>query len=1208
MQFRENRLETYEGAFQSKSKQKRYWTHDKPSPEVLADYGFFFTPTKLNLDQITCCSCKKKETNVGGVENMAQHHLQSNPNCALSKIISQQISHLSSDLTLEEYWKENPDEIIRDVNCKAAVDMRKKTFGLNWKFDKSKGSKATSLSLAKSGFYYCPLRYGNDRVQCVYCSCSLDTWLSNDDPIEEHRANAPGYCYFLEKYNAEPKPKKKRAAKSNKLEVSHSKEDTVNESTRDITVDRTALKEESLRNEINEMKSMLEKEDIELGGLEDTVETGEGVRKEEPEVDEDEEIRPPVRRLRNRKVISSQSQEDHIPEDIQIVESNQLSISEEDGDSSQSEDDSDVLDYAFSNPDVDAPYKEKEKDIEEDKNDSSTASGRITRSKQPKTQDNAKRINIDSSDDEFWDTIPGEDIDLKETSNNSEDRGLEPATEPIKKTTRSTNVTKKKSDNSKEQKSKPTKNDKEPSEGVSGKIEQEPKESKSLKEKDTTVESTSISLIISSDEDSEVNEVSSSSFEVTEDFFSDEDDLIEFTSMKTRNNLNKVPARPKRIVSNQKLKSAETSLKKTPSVEPEHLLKPKQKPVLHNNISFDDERFEQILKSPKKLSKRINMKQADSPSPTSIHDISNHNLGDYEEDKLDFLEQNIKLHAPKSKSPEESNSKLSKKEKLPDSLSHILKPTNLTKLPGPVPISPIKKIPQKKQKQPVVKNLLDFSSVFDVGDGEFDVNAVIQKAKLGEDASRPKKLEEEPVFDIAEGESIRNEDILDELDDNIKKVDTIEEIKESTPIETGVPEEAVLHRDELEMEAKDISEDLHVEEHDKKESDVRDLDQSAEQDISQRHETTHLQIQTPARQEIVRIEDEKTVQNNSQKLEDKKKENMEGTKEDDMGMLIDEKQENEKEITEEIKELSVESSTPQSKQVESVLNIDVKSTIQNPDDNDKENKDESTKGGTRTWKAEVLADAPKIFRENTLTTATPIKEIRPIPFASSNSNKSVDFSKSNLETPSKRSLINSAKPRHIGHSSRLKSSPSNFPETSPLGQNSQSSRLSESSTTSKRSRDDLATHDIQEETSKKIKVEKLNIADVIESSTPQRQFTLKISNTSSRNSIKLSTGWKEASFARLLDNLSNMETTSDYLHSLSNSQYELNDDYDGELTSFISNMPEDEEEMTLQQWIRSNAGNCRKLLEQVCFEMIASYRKECDRAIRVLEEMPEAEE
>lgn len=238
MQFRENRLETFEnGAFQGKSKQKRYWTHDKPSPEVLADHGFYFTPTKLNVDQITCYNCKRKETNVGGVENIAAHHLEGNPNCSLSRIISQQIQHLTSDLSLEEFWDRSD---FKDVNSKECVDMRKKTFGLSWKFDGQKGNKSTanSMALARAGFYYCPLRFGNDRVQCVYCNSSLDTWSTDDIPIEEHKANSPG-CYFLQKYTlleiAKPKkekvkPKREQNAEGNK---SGEPEEKVNKRTKE---------------------------------------------------------------------------------------------------------------------------------------------------------------------------------------------------------------------------------------------------------------------------------------------------------------------------------------------------------------------------------------------------------------------------------------------------------------------------------------------------------------------------------------------------------------------------------------------------------------------------------------------------------------------------------------------------------------------------------------------------------------------------------------------------------------------------------------------------------------------------------------------------------------------------------------------------------------------------------------------------------------
>ena len=53
-----------------------------------------------------------------------------------------------------------------------------------------------------------------------------------------------------------------------------------------------------------------------------------------------------------------------------------------------------------------------------------------------------------------------------------------------------------------------------------------------------------------------------------------------------------------------------------------------------------------------------------------------------------------------------------------------------------------------------------------------------------------------------------------------------------------------------------------------------------------------------------------------------------------------------------------------------------------------------------------------------------------------------------------------------------------------------------------------------------------------------------------------------------------------------NSKYDLHDDYDGELTNLISSMPEDEENMTIQEWVKHNATNCHKLAKQTCNEMI----------------------
>lgn len=211
MQYRENRLETFQdGSFQYKSKQKRYWTHSTPDIVQLVDCGFYFTPTKINNDQITCVCCRKKETNVEGITNIADYHLTNNPLCPLALIISSQINHLSNNT--EDFWSHQPSKF-SDPLSKESIDLRKRTFGKYWKYDKNKGSTTTSITLAKAGFYYCPLRYGNDRVQCVYCNCSLDTWLSDDDPIEEHKNNSNGPCYFLEIVD-QPRPRSRSNSRS----------------------------------------------------------------------------------------------------------------------------------------------------------------------------------------------------------------------------------------------------------------------------------------------------------------------------------------------------------------------------------------------------------------------------------------------------------------------------------------------------------------------------------------------------------------------------------------------------------------------------------------------------------------------------------------------------------------------------------------------------------------------------------------------------------------------------------------------------------------------------------------------------------------------------------------------------------------------------------------------------------------------------------
>ena len=73
---------------------------------------------------------------------------------------------------------------------------------------------------------------------------------------------------------------------------------------------------------------------------------------------------------------------------------------------------------------------------------------------------------------------------------------------------------------------------------------------------------------------------------------------------------------------------------------------------------------------------------------------------------------------------------------------------------------------------------------------------------------------------------------------------------------------------------------------------------------------------------------------------------------------------------------------------------------------------------------------------------------------------------------------------------------------------------------------------------------------------------------------------------------------------LANSEYDLNNDVNGDITRFIAEMPEEEEEMTIKQWMEHCATNCRDIVTQSCSELGDFILEEYDRAIQEIESMP----
>lgn len=194
MQYQTNRLATFQdGVREGRSKNRQYYKLILPDMHHLAEFGFYFTPTKVNPDQITCFCCKRKEKGIEGIENIAEFHLQNNPKCAFAYILMAQYHH--NMVEDDSFWESERSGDLQNPFSKAAISIRRRTFGKYWHFDVSQVA-ATSLAMASAGFFYCPVDLGNDRTQCVYCNFCLEGWSESDDPLEEHLKYQRD-CYLL---------------------------------------------------------------------------------------------------------------------------------------------------------------------------------------------------------------------------------------------------------------------------------------------------------------------------------------------------------------------------------------------------------------------------------------------------------------------------------------------------------------------------------------------------------------------------------------------------------------------------------------------------------------------------------------------------------------------------------------------------------------------------------------------------------------------------------------------------------------------------------------------------------------------------------------------------------------------------------------------------------------------------------------------------
>lgn len=90
----------------------------------------------------------------------------------------------------------------------------------------------------------------------------------------------------------------------------------------------------------------------------------------------------------------------------------------------------------------------------------------------------------------------------------------------------------------------------------------------------------------------------------------------------------------------------------------------------------------------------------------------------------------------------------------------------------------------------------------------------------------------------------------------------------------------------------------------------------------------------------------------------------------------------------------------------------------------------------------------------------------------------------------------------------------------------------------------------------------------------------------------------------LLNELDVLLDTIAYLAEISATRQELYNDTEGHLTRFIASLPEEEENMTIEEWILHNAKTCGDTVRQISNKVVAAYEAKYDEIIARVRALP----
>ncbi|RKF75336.1 putative at hook domain-containing protein [Golovinomyces cichoracearum] len=158
------------------------WPHKFLSTQELAKAGFFYLPTPVNLDNVSCFLCHKSLDGWEETDNPLVEHLRHSPECGWA--ITATIERSDGE------WSEE------DPLCTKILEARKATFSDKWPHESKKGWKCHVKQMIEAGWKYTPTPESNDMVTCSYCNLALSNWGKNDKPFDKHCECSPDCPFF----------------------------------------------------------------------------------------------------------------------------------------------------------------------------------------------------------------------------------------------------------------------------------------------------------------------------------------------------------------------------------------------------------------------------------------------------------------------------------------------------------------------------------------------------------------------------------------------------------------------------------------------------------------------------------------------------------------------------------------------------------------------------------------------------------------------------------------------------------------------------------------------------------------------------------------------------------------------------------------------------------------------------------------------------